>query len=130
NQKHYRANADSPVFAELRGLVLKTVGLVEPLRAALEPLSKEIRAAFVFGSVAQGSDRAGSDVDLLVLGERISHGDLYEALHGAEDVLARSVNPTVVTPSEWQRRTKDDSFLRRVADRPKLFVIGSEDDLP
>src|SRR5436190_20500810 len=58
NQKHYQANAASPLFSELRNIVLKTVGLVEPLRQALRPIESEIRAAFVYGSVAKGSDQA------------------------------------------------------------------------
>src|SRR5919201_228951 len=58
NQKHYQANAASPLYSELRNIVLKTVGLVEPLRQALKPIESEIRAAFVYGSVAKGSDQA------------------------------------------------------------------------
>lgn len=130
NQKHYRANPDSPVFPELRGLVVKTVGLVEPLRAALAPLAGEIAVAFVYGSVAKGTERAGSDIDLLVVSDRVSYPDLYEALQRAEAVLARPVNPTVFNRAEWSaKRAERDSFVKRIAGQPKHFVIGSEDDL-
>ena len=71
NQKHYRANPDSPVFAELGGLVRKTVGLVVPLQAALAPLARKIAVAFVYGSVARGQDRASNDIDLMVIADKL-----------------------------------------------------------
>lgn len=131
NQKFYQANAESPVFAELRGFVVKTVGVVEPLRRALAPLADRIRAAFVYGSVAKGNDRADSDVDLLVLSDSLHHDQLYEALAPAEQELGRPVNPTLVTLDAWRaRRAEPDSFASRVAGSPHLFVLGSDDALP
>ena len=101
HQKHYQARRDAPVFAELHGLVVKTVAVVEPLRRALAPLTPAIEAAFIYGSVATGSDRVGSDLDLMVLSDTLRHADLYEALQPVEGELARAVNPTLVTPGEW-----------------------------
>lgn len=130
NQKYYQANRESPIFPELHGLVVKTIGVVEPLRAALEPLAERIAAAFVFGSVAKGSDRATSDLDLLVVADGFDYSDLYKALQAAEQELARPVNPTLMSRAEWRRkRAQPDSFAARVAAQPKLFVIGGEDDL-
>ena len=130
NQKRYRANSDSPIFPELHGLVVKTVGLVEPLRAALAPLAKKIESAFVFGSVARGTEKVGSDIDLLVVSDELGHLDLYEALQDAEKRLARPVNPTVMSREEWRhKRSGRDSFAKRIAEQPKLFVIGSDDAL-
>ena len=130
NQKHYQANRESPVFAELHGLILKTVGLVEPLRAALKKQKKAIRAAFVYGWVAKRSDKAGSDVDLLVISDVLRYADLFETLQQAEAVLCRKVNPTVLNYAGWRsKRARHDSFVARIAAQPKLFVIGSEDDL-
>lgn len=130
NQKHYQANPKSPIFEELRGLVVKTIGLVEPLRAALAPIAKEIQMAFVFGSLAKGTERAGSDVDLLVVSDVLSYADLYEVLPDAERALARPINPTVMTAAEWQRkRGGRDSFAKRIAEQPKLFVVGDENAL-
>lgn len=65
NQKYYQARRDSPIYSELHGLIAKTVGLLQPLKAALEPLEERIESAFVYGSTAKGTDRAGSDIDLL-----------------------------------------------------------------
>lgn len=130
NQKHYRANRSSPVFEELRGLIVKTVGVVEPLRGALHAHAGEIRAAFVYGSVAKGTDKAGSDIDLLVVSDRLGHADLFEVLQPVETVLARRVNPTVMSRKEWRTKSASSgSFAARVAAGPRLFVIGTDDDL-
>lgn len=130
NQKYYQARRDTPIFTELHGLAVKTFGLVEPLRKALEPLADRIAAAFVFGSVAKGTDRAGSDVDLLVISDDVDYADVYQTVEGAEAVLGRQVNPTVLTRAEWRRKRRArDSFASRIASQPKLFVIGDEDGL-
>lgn len=130
NQKHYQARSDSPVFEELHRLVIKTIAVVEPLRTALAPHSERIQAAFVFGSLAKGEDRVGSDLDLMVLSDVLTYPDVYESVHSTERILARPINPTVMTPADWHRkRAEHDSFVARIADQPKLFVVGSESDL-
>jgi len=130
NQKHYQANRACPVFAELHGLVVKTVGVVEPLRQALEPKAKSIHAAFVYGSVAKGTDTARSDIDLMVISDRLGYPDLFEALQSAEAVLARPVNPSVMSLAEWRaQRSRKDSFASRIAAQPRLLVTGSDDGL-
>ena len=129
NQKYYAARKDAPVFRELHGLVVKTVGIVEPIRAALAPIEDAIALAFVFGSVAKGSERAGSDIDLLVVTDDLAYTDVYSALAGAEQTLGRTLNPTVFTRGEWKKkRTHQDSFAARITAQPRLFVIGSADD--
>ena len=130
NQKYYQARRDTAIFAELRGLAVKIFGLVEPLRAALEPLAGRIVAAFVFGSVAKGTDRAGSDIDLLVVSDDLAYADVYATLEDAEAALGRQVNPTVVSRAEWRRKRRArDSFASRIASQPRLFVIGDADAL-
>ena len=130
NQKYYRANRESPVFEELRGLVAKTAGLAIPLREALAPVAKGIDAAFVYGSLAKGTDRAGSDVDLMVISRKLEYAKLYEVLQKSEMALGRPVNPNLMTPQEWRKkRAVRDSFAARIAAQPKIFVIGSEDEL-
>lgn len=128
NQKYYAARKDAPVFPELHGLVVKTVGIVEPLRAALAPIADEINLAFVFGSVAKGSERAGSDIDLLVVTDKLAYADVYSALVAAEQTLGRMINPTVFTRADWKKkRTRHDSFAARITGQPRLFVLGSDD---
>lgn len=130
NQKHYQANAAAPVFAELRGLVLKTSGVVDVLRTALQPLAPQIQAAFVFGSVASQQDTAQSDIDVLVVSPSLGYGELLGALESATAALGRTVNPTLYTPDDLaQRRTRDNAFVTRVLEQPKLWLIGNDEVL-
>jgi predicted nucleotidyltransferase len=130
NQKHYRANERSPVFDALRELVLKTSGLVEVLRTALAPLASQLVAAFVFGSVARREDDSSSDVDLLVVSDTLTFGDLFGALDAAARQLGREVNPTVYSPHELATlRQKRNSFVERVMEQPKIWVYGDENVL-
>lgn len=130
NQKHYQANPQSPVFAELCGIVQKTVGLAEPLREVLMPFADNIAAAFVFGSVAKRSDTAGSDIDLMVVSDNLSYADLFGALEGAATRLGRTVNPSIYTRQELSRRIKQkNAFVTRVLAQPKVWLIGGEDEL-
>ena len=129
-QKHYQADPGSPLFAEICGIVQKTVGLAEPLRNALAPLAGEIIAAFVYGSVAKQQDRAASDIDLMVISDSVGYAELYAALESVAPRLGRSINPTVFTRRQLARRKQQDSaFVRRVWEQPKVWVIGSNDAL-
>jgi predicted nucleotidyltransferase len=130
NQKHYQANPNSPIFTELCSIVQKTIGLADPLREALEPLASQIIAAFVYGSVAKKTDTAGSDIDLMLLSDEISYGELFSTLENAGNQLGRPVNPTILTLDEFQQRlTNHDSFLTRVMEQPKIWIIGGSNDL-
>jgi len=129
NQKHYQANQDSPVYAELHGLIVKTSGLLAPLRAALEPLTDRIEAAFVYGSVAKGTDQAKSDIDLLVISDTLDYSEVFSALQAVELQLGRTVNPNVMTADEWRRKRGHSGFVSRIAVAPRLFLVGSGDDL-
>ena len=131
NQKHYQANPDTPIFAELRGIMLKTVGLADILRLALLPLSDKIQTAFIYGSIAKGNDTAKSDIDVLIVGTELAYADVYEALSAHEDDLGRPVNPSIYSTQELQRKlAEENAFVSRVLEQPKIFLIGSENDLP
>jgi predicted nucleotidyltransferase len=115
------------VFEELRALVLKTVGLADVLRTALAPVSKDIRAAFVYGSIAKGQDIAASDIDLMVVSDRLTHADLFAALEPATAQLGRRVAPTIYSSKELAKRVKqENAFVTRVLSQPKLWLIGDE----
>lgn len=130
NQKHYQANPDSPIYAELCGIARKTVGLAEPLRAALAPLALQIKAAFVFGSVAKKQDTARSDIDVMLVSDTLTFGDTFLALEAVTRQLGREVNPSILTEQEFARRMRDgDSFVSRVMAQPKVWLIGGEHDL-
>lgn len=126
-QKYLQANPASPVFDELCSIARKTVGLAEPLRAALAPLAKRIRAAFVFGSVAKREDTASSDIDVMVLSDTIDYADLYPHLEDTSRALGRKINPTIYTWKEWEKRvTRGDAFLARVLGQPRIWLVGDE----
>ena len=130
NQKHYQANAAAPVFAELRGLVLKTMGLADVLRAALAPLGNEISIAFVFGSIAKQTDTAQSDVDLLVVSDSLGYADLFAALEDATRTLGRTINPAIYTQAEFAARLQgDNAFVHRAMQQPKIWLMGQETTL-
>ncbi len=130
NQKHYRANRASPIFEELRGIVVKTFGVADVLREVLAPLAAKIRAAFIYGSVAKGNDTATSDIDLMVISDAVTYADLFAFASNAEARLGRQVNPTVYTPRELrQKLAAGNAFATRVLEQPKVFVVGSEDGL-
>lgn len=129
NQKHYQANPDSPIYEELCGIARKTVGLAEPLRAALAPLAGKIQAAFVFGSVAKKQDTANSDIDLMLLSDSLSYADLFVALEKASAQLGRTVNPTLLSRLELAKRIRNgEAFIKRVLAQPKIWLIGGDDD--
>ena len=130
NQKHYRANRDAPIFEELRGLIQKTVGLAEPIRQSFEPYANAIKSAFIYGSVARGTDTAYSDVDLMVIGDDLNYSDLYTAAHTAERRLGRKVNPLFLSFKDWRRKASDEaSVISKIGHSPKIFIVGSEKDL-
>jgi predicted nucleotidyltransferase len=130
HQRHYQANAASPLYSELRSIVLKTVGLTDPLRTALRRFSAEIRAAFVYGSVARAIDHAESDIDLMIVSEKLTYGEVFGALERVTRAVGRKVNLTLYTPAEFSKRLRtQNGFVTRVVDQPKLWVIGSQEDL-
>jgi DNA-binding transcriptional ArsR family regulator len=128
-QVFYQADASCPILAELTAILLKTVGLAEVLKQALESLAHRIQVAFVFGSMATGEAVAESDVDLMVVGE-VGLRELVPAIRAAGGKVGREVNPITMGEDELrQRLAQGDPFLTRVLRGPKIFLIGDEDEL-
>ena len=126
---YYQANRDAPVFADLRGLLLKTAGVVDIIAEALAPMRKNVHLAFVYGSMASGDERSDSDVDLMVVGN-LASADLALPLRRVAGQLGRPVNPTVYTPAEFAaKRRRKDHFLSAVLDKPRLIVLGDTNGL-
>lgn len=126
---YYQANADSPIFSDLHGLMLKTAGLLDVLGDAMTPLAKRLQAVFVYGSVASGDEQSESDIDLMIVGSA-SPAELALPLREASKVLGREINPTIYSPAEFERKRRaKDHFLTRVLDKPKIFVVGSSNEL-
>jgi len=129
NQVYYSANRDCPIFSELQGIALKTVGLLDVVSEALAEFDDRIEVAFVFGSMAAGSARNDSDVDLMVVGD-VGLRELVPALREMQRSLHREVNPVTITADEFAGRVADsEHFITTVLREPKMFVVGDEDEL-
>lgn len=127
-QKRYRANRDAPIFDELCSLVAKTMGVVPTLADTLNASDDAIRLALVYGSVARGSDRAESDIDLLLVSDSMSLEDVFAFLAPVEDKLRRKISPTLYTSDEFARRLREGNpFLRRVLTGKYIWLKGDMD---
>ena len=129
NLRRFQANPQSPVYGELVGLTCKTLGLELVLREALLPLIPDLKAAWVYGSVAKQTDTAQSDIDVMLIGENLLLGRVLELLVPLEAQLGRKINPTCYTPAECERRRAEpDSFVNRVLAQPILPLIGDANE--
>jgi predicted nucleotidyltransferase len=126
NQVHYQANADNPIYEELRGILRKTTGLADVVREALAPLADRITIAFIYGSMASGEENARSDVDIMIVGE-VSFAEAIEALAPAEQALRREVNPHVMGIMEFRKKLTD-GFVARVMAGTKIVLMGDLHD--
>lgn len=125
----YRVNRRSPIFPELQSLVVKTSGVADVLRSALDPLSGQIVAAFVHGSWTRGAQQSGSDVDVVIVGE-VGFRDVVSALAPAQKTLGRDVNPSVYSAAEFTNKlAQGHHFLSAVYDEPKIYLIGDDREL-
>ena len=130
NQKRYQANRETPFFPELRSIVLKTFGLADVLRESLMSIAKQINIAFIYGSIAKQEDTAKSDIDLMIIGKKLTYADIFQLLEKAEVQLGRRINPTFYSPSEWLLKSKDgNDFVIKILKHPKIFLIGTENEL-
>jgi len=128
-EKYYRANTDCPIFPELQGLAIKTMGVADILMSALADVADRIQVAFIYGSFAQGEPRADSDVDVMIVGN-VRFTEVVSALAQAQQKLGREVNPTVYPAREFRGKVAGDHhFIKTVLRGPKILLIGDEDDL-
>ena len=128
NQQVYSADSTCPIFSELASILRKTSGLADVLAEALRPVADQVIVAFVFGSVARGRETAGSDVDLLLIGD-VSFRDAVACLHPAQSQLGREINAKVFSAKEFAAKAMKEPFLVDVLAKPKIFVIGNADEL-
>ena len=127
NQRRFQANRMSPVFGELEALTRKTMGVGPVIEEALAALGSRVWSAWIYGSIAKGTDTAQSDVDLMLVGDDLPLADVLERLVPLESQLGRKINPTCYTRREFRRRMADpDSFVSRVLAEPTLRLIGDE----
>ncbi|HZZ93621.1 MAG TPA: MarR family transcriptional regulator [Usitatibacter sp.] len=128
NQLRYSANRSHQIYPELSGILRKTIGVADVLIEALAPLAGSIEVSFIYGSVAKGTETAGSDIDLLVVGS-VEFGQVIDSLHGIERKLGREVNPKIFSRREWSARIKaGDAFVSEIRKGPKIMLIGEADE--
>ena len=128
NRIYYQARKEHPLYPEIRSIILKTSGLSDVIAGALG-VSPDIKIAFVFGSIARHDEKAGSDVDLMVIG-RLGLRKLTGLLDGISEQIGREINPHVLSEGEFVKRRKNkDHFITEVLESPKIFIIGSRNEL-
>ncbi len=129
NQKHYQANPESPVFNELCSIVRKTIGLREPLRTALALIEDQIQLGLLYGSTAKGTDTAKSDIDILIVSDKLTLEDAINTFNPVEKLLDRRINCTIYTPREFnERRRSKNPFISRMLEGPHDILIGQLSD--
>ena len=128
NQQVYSADTSGPIFTELASILRKTSGLADVLVQALAPAASKLRLAFVFGSVARGQETAGSDVDVMLIGD-LGFREAVELLHPCQATLGREVNPKLFSTREFTEKAATEPFLIDVLAKPKIFLIGNAHDL-
>ena len=129
SQVYFQANAQCPIFEELKAIMVKTAGVADVLKTALAALGDRIRIAFIYGSMAAGRQRSESDVDVLVVGE-VGFGEVVAALVEAQSQIGREINPTVYPRQEFcAKLSAGNYFLDNVLQQEKIFLIGDQRDL-
>lgn len=128
-QKYYQANRQSPLFNELHGLLVKTAGIADILRFALMPARRRINMAFIFGSMANGTEQRNSDIDMMVIG-KTTFSEIVSLISPAQKTLGREINPVVYPVSEFkQKLSEGHRFLKNILSSNKIFIIGDENEL-
>lgn len=131
NQKRYQANKSTPLYDEIRGIVLKTFGLADVLKNTLKSLFvKQVIFAFVYGSIAKQQETSKSDIDLMLIGDDLTYADVFKLLQKAEKQLGRTINPTFYSPLDWKRKNKEhNNFINQIMKQPKIFLKGNDHEL-
>ena len=130
NVRQFRPNRDSPVFDELASIVKKTFGLVSVLHSTLLPLRRSLNVAFVYGKTANEQEASADAVELLLIGENTTYGELLNRLPVAERLLRRKINPNLYSLEDFKRRVREQQgFIIHMLQDRKMFVLGDETDL-
>ena len=128
NLLYYSVNTEHPLFEELKSIIAKTVGVEGSLRKSLSAI-KRIKISFIYGSFASKSQKAASDIDIMIIGDpEIS--DLNEEIARLEKKLKREINITLYSLEEYKAKKKSKSgFILDLLKNPKIILTGKEDDL-
>lgn len=123
----FRINKSSPIYPEVRGLMLKTAGIGDVIRDALKGVG-EVKYALVFGSIARGDEKTSSDVDLLLIGD-IDEEKLIAKTRNAEDKIGREINYIIWSEKEFKKRIKERmGLLIEIGKNPIVMLVGDENE--
>jgi predicted nucleotidyltransferase len=128
NQRYFRVNKDHPIYPELKAIYLKTAGVGNMIRSSIHDVGK-VQHCFIFGSFANGTERADSDLDLFIVGD-VDENVLIPVINALESKLNRDINYILYTPGEYRDRVeRGDRFVLNVLEGKKILLCGEEDDL-
>ena len=128
-QVYYRANEKCPLFNELKSIVRKTFGIADVIRQSLEPIADKIQVAFIFGSIASGTEQRTSDIDVMVIGET-TFDEVVSAISQAEETIQREINSVVYPVAEFRKKIRSNQhFLKTVLEGETIFLIGDDGEL-
>jgi len=129
NQNYYQANSKSPIYTELVSIVKKTFGVADEIRDVVKIFDDNIELAFIYGSIAKGTESKSSDIDLMLIGKGLHYGDIIEVLIPLEETLQRTINPTIYDTKDFVTKLDNgNSFVTRVMEQPKIFIKGVIND--
>lgn len=128
NINFFTLNKQSPIYSEIKGIILKTEAVGDALRKALKGLGN-LECAFIYGSVAKDIERRGSDIDVCLIGE-INLNELNRITSQLEAKLKREVSCVTFSPEEWfESIQKKKSFVMNILNNKKIMLFGSIDEL-
>jgi len=128
-QVYYRAKEKCPLFNELKSIVRKTFGIADVIRQSLEPIADKIQVAFIFGSIASGTEQRTSDIDVMVIGET-TFDEVVSAISQAEETIQREINSVVYPVAEFRKKIRSNHhFLKTVLEGETIFLIGDDGEL-
>lgn len=128
NRVYYAANTRSPIYADLKNIIVKTVGLAGPVRDALKPFTKRIQLAYIYGSFAAGTARHDSDVDVMIIGA-VNVQKVYAAAEECGRALGRDVHATIFPPGEYAAKLKlGRGFVHNSHTGPRIILFGDDNE--
>jgi len=128
-QVYFQANQTSPIFEDLKAIIIKTAGIGDVIRPVLASLKGKIEFAFIYGSFAMGTETGRSDIDLMIIGD-VKHKDVVVSLASVQKQLMREINVSVYSGREINKRIRDkNSFISRVLKSEKIILTGDVNEL-
>ena len=128
NMRFFRLNKEYPLYEEIKSIISKTIGLENELKELVDKLDN-VECAFIFGSVAKGTENSNSDVDLMLVGN-INQDSLTTAISSLEGKIAREINYHIYSSQEIVKKIEEhDGFMTNIFLSPIIKLKGNPYDL-